>query len=878
MKNETLWPTVYGVLAMALCMTAEAAPPIATEIHSFSIPSEDPVAAMLDFYHQSGVLLSADGDAVKGKRFAAVSGQISVDEALHRLVDGTGLTYVYINNTAVSIRPAAGPVAAPPAHSVEGKGAAHPAASETPVVEEIVVTAQRREQNVQEVPVSAIVITNEKQISHHLESLADLTQTVPSVHVGQNGRSNELYIRGIGSGVNSSFDQSVGVFIDDLYHGRSRITDATFLDLERIEILRGPQTTFFGNNAIAGAFNVVTRKPSLGNETDGEARVLYGQFGQYVAEVDGGAPLIADRLAVRAAVISDGEDGWLKNVNSDKHSPTDNNVAGRLSLRYTPNEDWEILAKAEVSRNRNRGALPDQITDCPPSSPFKTAGFCQTALATGAPIGLNNNLTASDPHQGITLNTVEDALTVNYRQWGHTFTSVTGYYNSNYNINLDAGAVDPSNAPLFHAQVPEHYHQFSQELRVASPTGQTLEYLAGAYIQTDELNTSSASGFFFLSPAARANAKLAALVPYLPLGQNLSSLQNEHSYAVFGSLTWNITDSLKLSPGVRGSWVNKDFSESLVYGTATQSYGGIVPLPVALQPLGNAFGLGVPNSASLGRQDHAMQPSAKLQYQLTPAAMTYFSYSRGFKAGGFNGADTSGVPSNLPFSPEHVNAFELGLKSKWFDERMLMNLAVFRMNYRDLQVAALRQFAGAGTFQNIVNNAASSRSQGVELETEWILTHDFRIGAEATYLDAHYLSYQNASPTALEQFQGLKVQDLSGHSTEFAPRSSGSVTAAYSPTLPGGYHLITELREHFSASYFLSGVDDNLLKQGDYSRLDARITLAASSERWNIDVIAQNVTNRQILDFAGPMATSLGSALAENEQPRSFAVQARFNL
>jgi iron complex outermembrane recepter protein len=224
-----------------------------------------------------------------------------------------------------------------------------------------------------------------------------------------------------------------------------------------------------------------------------------------------------------------------------------------------------------------------------------------------------------------------------------------------------------------------------------------------------------------------------------------------------------------------------------------------------------------------------------------------------------------------------VNAYELGVKSKWLDERVLLNLDVFRMDYDNLQVAALRQLA-TGTFQNVVDNAASSRSEGVELEAQWIVTRDLRLGAEATYLDAHYLDYRNASPTALQQLDGMKVQDLSGHPTEFAPRNSGTLTATYSPTLPGGYHLTTEVSELFSASYFLSGVDDKLVQQGDYSRLDARITFATPSENWNVDLIGKNLTNRQILDFAGPTPTSLGSTGDETEQPRNFALQIRYHF
>ena len=148
---------------------------------------------------------------------------------------------------------------------------------------EIIVTAQKRAENIQTVPVSAQVVTGQALGQQNFNTLEQLTQTVPDVHVANSGSfSNDLYIRGIGSGSNSSFDQSVATFNDDIYHGRSRLSGATFLDLDRIEILKGPQSTFFGNNAIAGALNIISKKP--GDSLEGSARLLYGQFGQYAGE------------------------------------------------------------------------------------------------------------------------------------------------------------------------------------------------------------------------------------------------------------------------------------------------------------------------------------------------------------------------------------------------------------------------------------------------------------------------------------------------------------------------------------------------------------------------------------------------------------------
>jgi iron complex outermembrane recepter protein len=739
-------------------------------------------------------------------------------------------------------------------------------------IQEIVVTAQRRAENLQNVPISAQVVSAQELSRQNINSLHDLSAAVPAVHIGTSARADDFFIRGIGSGENQSFDQSVGTFIDDIYHGRSRTSAATFLDLDRVEILKGPQSTFFGNNAIAGALNIVTQKPS--ESFDASARALYGTFGQYDVEAALSLP-INDRLAIRFAATANGMRGWLKNDPSGDDQPDDNNVAGRATLLFRPTEDFDAMLKVEGSKNRNDGALPLQLVNCPPPAPFTAGGFCNVAQGLGVPTGINNNHNAESPGQGIQLNTAEDVLTANYRRWGHTFTSVTGFYDYRYSMNLDP---DGTPLTLFHAQLPEHYHQFSEELRVASPTDQPIQYLGGLYLQTDDLDISQDFDFAFLSPTIQSIPPFAALVPYLPLGQGTDYSQIEHSYAVFGSVSWNLTDQFRLSAGLRGSWVNKSYNRDVFYAKATESFGGLVPLPPSLDPLAGALGLGAPGELSGSRSDKAWMPSAKLQYQFYPAVMAYLSYARGFKAGGFNGGDTTGVAANIPFEPEHVNAYEVGLKSEWWDRRVLVNLAVFRADYTNLQVAS-NLVTGTGTVISVVKNAATSVSQGVELEGQWALSPHFRLRSNATYLEAYYKNYPNVSPTSPQQLAGITIQDLSGQPTAFAPRWSGTLAGDYTAHLPGDYQLVAEVSETASSHYFLTGNgnDDPLQTQGMYAKTDARLSFESPGGRWAIDLIGKNLTDRSILLFAANQPTALGSLLVQKETPRNAAIQFRYH-
>jgi outer membrane receptor protein involved in Fe transport len=751
--------------------------------------------------------------------------------------------------------------------------AADTESSDTQLVE-IVVTAQRRSENLQNVPLSAQVIGNAELSERNYNDLQDLSQVTPSLHVSAGGATSDIYIRGIGSGNSQSFDQSVGTFIDDVYFGRARSSTDTFFDVNRIEVLKGPQSTFFGNNAIAGALNIVTNKPS--DTFDASARALYGMFGQYAVESAVGLP-INNAFSLRVAGIIDGQEGWMTNINTGLHEPEEYNTAGRAQLAFKPNEDFDALVKVDASRDRQRGDLALQWVNCPPSAPFTTGAFCASALARNVPTYIVGNLgdeEADAAGGGTFLSSDGTALTMNYRRFGQTFTSVTGYYHYNYNQNLDLGS-QPSGAATTAA--PEQYYQVSQEFRVASPVNGPIEYLAGAYFQTDHLDYQQYTNYPFFDGPIEGTPPFAPLIPYLPISQGFIFSQPEHIYSGFGSVSWNISDTWKATAGLRGTSDEKTYDRTVAYGTGTQAFGGFVPLPASVETL-PAHILGtLPGSQSGSRKDHSWMPSANLQYQMDPKAMLYASYSRAFKAGGFNGSDTTGVASNIPFAPEYVNAYELGFKSQWLDDHLLFNLDVFRSNYRDLQVVVEEGYS-TGNGVAVVRNAAQARSQGVEYEGQWVASQYFRLLADVTYLDSYYVSYPNAAPSALQIAEGLSAQNLSGASTEYAPKWSGTVTARFSATLPGDYRLTADLSPFFTSAYFLLASEDVPQgRQSDYVRLDARLTLETPDRHWAFDLIGKNLNNREILNFSTIAPTSTGSYFVGKDAGANVAVQARYH-
>jgi iron complex outermembrane receptor protein len=580
-------------------------------------------------------------------------------------------------------------------------------------------------------------------------------------------------------------------------------------------------------------------------------------------------------LAARAAVSFNGTEGWLRNDSIGRNIPGENNIAGRVTLRFKPQEGLDVTLKAEGSRRKNVGGLSYQDVNCPPPAPFVATGFCKAALGLGVPMGFASN-TVSQNAQDILLDTAEYVLTANYEKLGYTLTSVSGYLEYHYNEGLDTDGT-PVNLLTFHT--PEDYHQFSQEFRIASPANQPFEYLGGLYFHVDRLRFNQDSSYSFLTPMLTSVPPLASLIPYLPLGQKIDFSQPESTYSGFGSATWSVTRSLKLSAALRATWDKKRYDWSLYYGTATEAYGGIVPLAAAeagiAQSFANSAGLGAANTLRGSRDDHSLLPSALVQYSVTQDATAYFSYAKGFKAGGFNGADITGSAANLPFAPEHADAYEVGLKSEWFHRALLLNFDLFRSDYNDLQVAT-NLASRSGAIFSLVRNAASSRTQGLELEAVLAPSRSIALSANFTYDDARYVSYRNVAPNPYQQMSGQTVQDLSGRPTEFAPEWSGSLAGSYVIHLRDPYQLTTELTTIFSSGYFLTGNDDPTLRQSAYARLDVRLSLEDVNQQWALDLIGKNLTDQNVITFGIIWPSSPGSVWLQKEEPRNVAIQARF--
>ncbi len=744
---------------------------------------------------------------------------------------------------------------------------------------EIIVTAQGREQHLKDVPVSASVVTGAALERRDIRSLADLTSRLPDVKITPGQSSDVLSIRGVGSGQNPGLEQSVATFVDGLYRARSRAIRATIFDVDRVEVLKGPQITFFGANAIAGALNITTRKPS---STFGfNSTALYGSDNEYLIEAGITGP-ITDTLAVRVAGRANGMDDFVDNAAATKRGRL-REYTGRISLRWEPTNNFRSDFRVEGTRSRNSAAYDGELLNCPTSAAYPAAGNlgCTEALALG-------NGTVDDKLNRKS-NIIPGYANLDFYEFGWTnaldlggfkLKSVTGYYDHKSHVLQDlipVGPTGPNNLGSLMVPANDLFHQFSQELRLETKIGETLDLLGGVYYQKSHLQTDSYADFrflpfgSFLPPFANPAGYTAAtqIAGYAVL------YQKENTKSVFAAATLHPFTHLRINAGVRYSVVSKDADRSFVLGSHS---GGVVsspgatliPAPLVTQQFlaTNVIGGDLANFPDPKRRDSKVMPSAGLQYDVTQNVMAYATFSTGFKAGGFGG--TNVIES---YGPEKVKAYEVGAKGSLFDHALDFTLAAFRSNYRDLQEATI-VFLPSGAVIAVTTNAASARSQGIEFGSTLRVVHGLSFSADVAYLDSRFRNYPNGGCTVLQTLaSGLACsQDLSGKRRPFAPAFSGNVGASL--TVPTGQYLVRfEPSVYFVTDYNEQAGNDPLYVQKGYAKADLRIGFGPADGIWELAAIGKNLTDKQTASFRSGVTASPGSVIAFAERGRSVALQ-----
>jgi outer membrane receptor protein involved in Fe transport len=772
------------------------------------------------------------------------------------------------------------------------------------VLEEIIVTAQKREESLQDVPISVNAVSGEKLAEAGIVRLDDLRAYVPNLQVTETGIANNFYIRGIGSGLNQGFEQSVSIFADGIYRGRGHQSRMAFLDLERVEVLRGPQPILFGKNAIAGAVNLISAKPT--QEFEGGFRVAHEtEYDETIADLTLSGPL-SDSIGARLALRSRQADGYLKNLTIGRNEPARDELGGRLTLDFEPSESFDASLRLEAGQFDVKGRQVEIFGEEPSAPLLRPSRTVPGGTVTNPPIPgrtygqilagaflqdasvLNNTLDYKRSSNGeySNLDSKEYALTMNWRFGnGLTLTSVTGY--SAYNLDETCDC-DFTGANVFTAGIKEDYSQTSQELRITSDPDQRLSWIAGAFWQEYELKESD----YIFVPANSVLVPLLNGNPALPMGSGSAFAntanprlftQDSELYAAFAQATFNLSDSLRISAGGRYSSEDKSGSRA---NNITAGLGG-APLPTGLiDVLYNAVFRIQRHSVSGERSESKFSPLVNLQYDFGADSMAYLSWSKGNKSGGYD-ARSNQSPANggsFEYGPEEATNYEFGVKAS-IGRSAQINAAVFFTDYEDLQTSA---FDGSIGF-NV--GSGSAEVKGVEIEGRWQATERLYLSGSVAWLDFEWTRYDGqcyfGAPASLfttgQPGRSPGNCNYDGFTNQLAPEITAVVGGEYRWPLTGNLELRTGVDVTYTDDYLVSLTLDPRAVQDSYAKVNARIALRGNDGAWEIALSGRNLTDEQTISYAGdtPLSGSIFAARSYYgfvDAPMTVAIEGAFKF
>lgn len=677
------------------------------------------------------------------------------------------------------------------------------------VLEEITVTAQKREESLKDVPISISAISGTKLNDSGIQRSEDLSAYVPNFTVTQDPIGDKINVRGVQSGNQAGFEQSVATFVDDVYRGRGTQSRWSFLDVERVEVLRGPQPTLFGKNTVAGAVNISTNKPtstfessvSVGYNPDFEELELQTHLSGPLSETLRGRVVFLDRQM---------DKGWVANSAYAEDAPAIEETFGRLSLEFDVGSDTLVGLKIEGG-NFDTTGQPWVLVQGGPLSPLLAAAGIPEGRVFSTAMGNNGfpilglpadpvlDFGSAGKYEG---ETSELVLTVEHvLSSGASLTGIAAYSAYDYDRFLDA---DFNPLPVVRFDDTEDFDQTSFELRLTSDTGGKFEYITGLYYQNSDMYVDGLSQFGLIPidallggtcatvpgapgavvvgdpvataigvsalPGATANvantcAQTALTQFLIPAGVNGASRyafldQTTEAFAVFAQGTFRITDTFRTTLGLRYTTEDKEASQ----GANAAEYAARATTPLADPSAANPHALTAylvgeftphvytPSDPGMTRSEDSLTWSLNAQWDISENSMLYSSAATGFKAGGFNSfymglPQAAGADSNdVSFEDEEVLSFEIGGKFGLLDGAAELNIAAFHTSYEDLQVSL---FSGNTTFN--LQNAAEATAMGIEIDGRWQATERLLLQTALGWLDFEYDRFPNQGCIA-EQF------------------------------------------------------------------------------------------------------------------------------
>ncbi len=731
-----------------------------------------------------------------------------------------------------------------------------------PVIEEVVVTAQKRAENIRDVPISITAFGEDALNEAGITDVGELSKAAPNMVINATPYTGFVAMRGLGSGNNKGFERSVALVIDGVYYGRQDYLFEALADVQRIEVLRGPQGTLFGKNAIAGALNVTTGRASP--EFTGTLSVMGGDLNRKRYRAAVGGALIDNVVNARLIWDHDKHEGIIKNstgmmdpannpdpITADERNRDRNNSIGRLQLHF-PNLIDGMDINLSATKTRVFGNSPG----------------IQLSAATEATLEVYRRYDpateADDSDETGSMNADEDTLRagdaytfqVDYELGEHVLTGIWGssQFDKDHVLDADFG---PAEALLLTGD--DKYSQQSVELRVASPPG-LLEYVAGLYyfesdfVGIGEVVLYTDRVLEIVAEDRGIPAGIGALLAVTPnpenrINNNRFFDQHTESAAIFGQATWNVSDQLALILGMRYSEEKKTADAQLSFSSAFS------------QQFFNTFLNESPYDEQLSRKETDFSPKLSARYEWSDEVTLYATYARAFKAGGFN--EQAVDDTNLEFEPEKAETYEAGIKTRFFGGAATLNVGLFYTSFENLQISLYN-----GTnFE--VGNAATAISQGAEIEGQLLPNQWLSLAGSIAYLDARYDEFPDGQCPATSSMESC---DLGGRELTRAPEWEVAFNPKVSLTrlvpwmgenLPfdAGVGMSFAYRSH---QYFSTDLDP-IDAQGGHTEVGAVVKLTSLDEDWTFMLSGRNITDKKIQAHGQDVPLQPGSHFATME-------------
>ncbi len=738
----------------------------------------------------------------------------------------------------------------------------------------IVVTARRKEENVRDVPIPVSVFSAEELDRTSTFNINRLRELIPTLQFNSsNPRNTAVNIRGLGAPfglTNDGIDPGVGIYIDGVFYARPASASFDFVDIERLEVLRGPQGTLFGRTTTAGAINITTQDPSF--EPEGRAELTYGNYGFIQGKATISGPLWGDKLAGRLSFSGTQRDGVITNVALQEDVNDLNNLGLRGKILFEPNTQWRVILAGDFNRQR-ADCCTQVVAGLAPTLRAANRQFAGIAAALNyTPPSFNafDRVTDIDSPLFARQDLGGASLTIERSIGSGVLSSISAWRYWNWDPSNDRDFIG---LPVTTVSAnPSQQRQWSQELRYAGPLAQRVDVVAGAFFfrQTVESQGAQEQGAaasrFLLAPSALA---IPALLD--GLRQESDIKLDNLSAAIFGQLDWSVTNRLHLLPGVR---FNYDRKQADVAQTIS---GGLSPAMAAQRALQNSI-LSA-QSFQANADDFNVSGQITALYEVNNDTNVYATYARSFKPVGIN---LGGLPLNAAgqpaveiatIAPEDVRHLEAGVKSR-LPGGVTLDITVFRTTTQDYQTQVVNNTVGV--LRGFLANADEVRVQGVEADTRKNFGKWLTLYGSAAFTDARYVSFPDA-PSPLELTGGPSVVDASGGRLPGVSRWAASLGGEIrQPVTFSNRDLIAYfgVDASYRSDFSSSATPSRFLNVDGYTLLNLRAGLRAPN---GVEIFGwvRNATQTEYFDFLSAAPGGSGLFVGQVGDPRTFGLSVR---